>query len=262
MQAAIGNITIEYEIEGPSNAPIIACSHCLAGSSGIWDAQVIALREKYRVLTFDTRGHGKSSAPEGPYSMEMLANDAVRLFDALGIHHAHFMGISMGGMIAQELAIEYPEYVSSLILCDTACTIPKAAGPIWDERMESVRSQGMQAVVDGTLERWLSPDFQSTSPATTERIREIIVNTPVPGFIGCCHAIKNFDLADKLAGIQTPALIMVGENDPGTPVESSYQMHEKLPNSEIAVLPEAYHLSNIEAADAFNKRLMNFLARL
>src|SRR6056297_2793466 len=119
----------------------------------------------------------------------------------------------------------------------------------------------MAALAEGTLERWLSPDFQANSPATTERIREIILNTPVSGFIGCCHAIKNFDLADQIRGISTPALVMVGENDPGTPVESSRLIHENLPDSELAVLPQAYHLSNIEAADEFNKRLLTFLAR-
>jgi 3-oxoadipate enol-lactonase len=260
MQAETTDITISYNIEGPSNAPVIACSHCLAGSSGIWDAQVIALREKYRVLTFDTRGHGDTSAPEGPYSMEMLADDAVSLFDAIGIEKVHFMGISMGGMIAQVLALRHPRYISSLILCDTACSIPKAAAPLWEERIRSVSEQGMDALVEATLERWLSPDFRAHSPATTERIREIILNTPVAGFIGCCQAIREFDLGGEIAGIHVPTLIMVGENDPGTPVESSREIHDRLPRSELAVLPQAYHLSNIEAADAFNKRLLGFLA--
>ncbi|MFO7837902.1 MAG: 3-oxoadipate enol-lactonase [Desulfosalsimonadaceae bacterium] len=261
MQATTPEIFLKYEIDGPPEAPVIACSHCLAGSSGIWDAQVIALREKYRVLTFDTRGHGGSSAPEGPYTMEMLAADVLDLFDILGIRHAHFMGISMGGMIGQTLALRHPECVSSLILCDTACKVPRDVGPIWDERIRAVEGKGMEAVVDGTLERWLSPDFQTHSPTTTERIREIIFSTPVPGFIGCCHAIKNFDVADRISEISVPALIMVGENDPGTPVESARQIHENMQNAELAVLPQAYHLSNIEAADAFNKRLLAFMAR-
>ncbi len=261
MQAATHDISLEYDIDGPPEAPVIACSHCLAGSSGIWDAQVIALREKYRVLTFDTRGHGGSSAPEGPYTMEMLAADVVDLFDALGIRHAHFMGISMGGMIGQTLALQHPECVSSLILCDTTCKVPPEMGSVWEERIQAVHEKGMEAVVDDTLERWLSADFQTHSPTTTERIREIILGTPVSGFIGCCHAIKNFDLADRISGIAVPALVMVGENDPGTPVASAQQIQENMKNAELAVLPQAYHLSNIEAADAFNKRLLAFLAR-
>jgi len=261
MHAKLRDVTIKYDIEGPADAPVIACSHCLAGSSDIWETQAIALREKFRVLRYDTRGHGNSSAPEGPYSMEMLASDTAALFEAVGIEKAHFMGISMGGMIAQVLALKYPERVSSLILCDTACSIPKAAGPIWEERMAEAEDKGMAAIVDGTLERWLSQDFRIHSPATTERIREIILNTPVSGFIGCCHAIKNFDVADSLAELTVPALIMVGENDPGTPVDSALQIQENLRGSELAVLPHACHLSNIEAADAFNKRLLYFLAR-
>ncbi len=261
MHAKLQDITVEYDIEGPADAPVIACSHCLAGSSGIWDAQAIALREKFRVLRYDTRGHGGSSAPEGPYTMEMLAHDAVALFDAVGIEKVNFMGISMGGMIAQVLALKYPERVSSLILCDTACRIPEAAGPLWEERIQAVKEKGMPALVEDTLQRWLSPDFRANSPATTERIREIILNTPLTGFVGCCHAIKNFDVAADLPELAVPALIMVGENDPGTPVESARQIHENLGGSELTVLPQAYHLSNIEAADAFNKRLLKFLAR-
>ncbi len=262
MQANIHDITVNYEIEGPEDAPVIACSHCLAGNISIWDTQVIAMREKCRILRFDTRGHGGSSAPEGPYSMEMLANDVVDLFDEIGIRKAHFMGISMGGMIAQTLALKHPECVSSLILCDTTCSIPEATHPIWDERIQTVEKQGMAAVVDETLNRWLSTEFQEYCPTTTEQIRDMILNTPVPGFIGCAHAIKNFDLKSRLPKISVPALIMVGENDPGTPVESARQIHKNLRGSELAVLPNAYHLSNIEAADDFNKRLMGFLARL
>ncbi|MBS3758238.1 MAG: 3-oxoadipate enol-lactonase [Desulfobacterales bacterium] len=262
MQARLHNITVNYEIDGPEDAPVIACSHCLAGDSCIWDTQVIALREKYRILRFDTRGHGGSSAPEGPYSMEMLANDVVDLFDEIGIRKAHFMGISMGGMIAQTLALKHPECISSLILCDTTCSIPESMHPIWDERIQTVDREGMEAVVDETLNRWLSPDFQAHCPATTEKIREIILDTPVPGFIGCAHAIKNFDLKNRLPKISVPTLIMVGENDAGTPVESARQIHENLRGSELAILPQAYHLSNIEAADDFNKRLMGFLAKL
>ncbi|MDZ7831933.1 MAG: 3-oxoadipate enol-lactonase [Desulfobacterales bacterium] len=262
MQAKLHDITVNYEIDGPENAPVIACSHCLAGNSDIWDAQVIALREKYRIVRFDTRGHGKSSAPEGPYSMEMLANDVVDLFDEIGIRTAHFLGISMGGMIAQTLALKHPECISSLILCDTACGIPEAMHPVWDERIETVRQQGMSAVADATLDRWLSPDFQAHCPATTEKIREMILRTPVAGFIGCAHAIKNFDVTPRLPKISIPTLIMVGENDPGTPVDIARQIRENINGAELAVLPHAYHLSNIEAADDFNKRLTSFLAKL
>ncbi len=262
MHAKINGIEMYYEFSGPEEAPVIACSHCLAGSSGIWDAQVIPLREKFRVLRFDTRGHGSSEASEGSYTMEMLADDAFGLLEHVGIERVHFMGISMGGMIGQVLALRHPECIESLILCDTACRIPGEAAPEWDERIEAVSRHGMSAVVEGTLERWLSPDFQTNSPATTERIREIVLNTQPAGFIGCSQAIKNFDKAEEIRNISAPALVMVGENDPGTPVENARLIHNSLRSSELAVLPHAYHLSNIEAADEFNRRLMNFLAKL
>ena len=261
MQAEVKGIKVQYELTGPESAPVVACSHSLAGSMAIWDSQVAALEGKYRVLRYDTRGHGGSSAPDEPYTMEMLASDAAALFDVLEIEKVHFMGISMGGMIGQTLALMHPEKVASLILCDTTSMVPEAMQPVWEERITTAREKGMAAMVDETLARWFSPAFFENNPEAIARIREIILKTPVPGFVGCSRAISNFNVHEDLSRIVVPTLIMVGENDPGTPVEASRQIRDGIPDAVMVELPNAYHLSNIEAAEAFNENLMAFMAK-
>ncbi|MFW5958333.1 MAG: 3-oxoadipate enol-lactonase [Desulfosalsimonas sp.] len=262
MQLNVNDISVNYEFSGRENAPVVMCSHCLAGNINIWDSQVDMLKERYRVLRYDVRGHGGSSAPEGAYTMEMLADDALAIMDELGIDKAHFMGISLGGMIGQTLAISNPDRVSSLILCDTACQIPEDSLSLWEERISAAKQYGMEFLADGTLERWLSPEFHKKYPEITQKIRNIIVNTPVNGFTGCSRAISVFNVKDRLPRLSLPVLIVVGENDPGTPVEASRQIQKHISGSRLEVLPGAFHLSNIEAAESFNSVLMDFLGGL
>jgi 3-oxoadipate enol-lactonase len=259
MKRQLNGISVHYEINGPQAAPVIACSHCLAGSLDIWDEQIEALRRDFRVLRYDARGHGLTSAPEGPYTLETLAMDLVGLLDALDIPRAHILGISMGGMVAQTLALVKPERILSLILCDTTASMPKEMGPLWEERIRTASERGMEALAEATLDRWLSADFQKRHPERTSRIREIIVNTPLPGFAGSVRAISRLEMVSQLSRISLPTLVMVGEHDPGTPVESARQIQEQIPNARLAVLPGAYHLSNVEASEAFNRHLLTFL---
>lgn len=261
MQAEANGINMHYELTGPASAPVVMLSHCLAGSMGIWDFQIRALKQQYRVLRYDLRGHGITSAPDNDYSMEMLAADAAALLDALGIPSAHFMGISLGGMLGQSLALAHPEKVSSLILCDTACKIPQETHQDWDERVAAARHHGMAALADGTMQRWLSPEFQEANPDIEKKIRNMILATPVAGFAGCCRAIRDFDVKDKISRISVPVLILVGENDPGTPVEMSQEIRDAMSGAEMVTLPQAFHLSNIEAAEQFNQTVVDFLAR-
>src|SRR5208337_4428176 len=160
MQARVNDVVIHYEIEGPGDAPLVTLSHSLATSLELWDLQLPVLRGEYRILRFDTRGHGSSSAPAGPYTMEMLAADVIGLLDRLGIRRTHFMGISMGGMIGQVLACRYPERIDKLVLCDTTGRVLADTAPIWDERIRAVETGGMQALAEQTLERWLSGEFR------------------------------------------------------------------------------------------------------
>jgi 3-oxoadipate enol-lactonase len=262
MQAQVRDLTINYDLQGPEQAPVITCCHCLSGDLNIWKPQLQALRETYRVLRLDLRGHGRSSAPVGDYTMDMLSEDVLGLLDVLGIQQTHFLGISLGGMIGQTLAIKHQERLSSLIACDTTCRVPPDMEPVWRERIETAKEKGMDALAEETLSRWLSPAFRVQDEATTSQIKQTILSTPVDGFIGCCKAISTFDLKDRLPQISLPCLVMVGEHDPGTPLSNAEEIQAQIPGAELVVVPQSYHLSNVEGAADFNSRVLDFLGRL
>lgn len=259
MQARVNNAQIHYELEGPEGAPVVTLSHALAADLKLWEAQIPALGGSFRVLRFDTRGHGGSSAPQGPYTIDMLSRDVVGLLDHLDIARTHFVGISMGGMVAQQLAADFPERIDKLVLCDTTSRVSPDAAPMWEERVLKAENEGMSALAEQTLERWLSEEFRRNQPEATERIRRMIVGTSVAGFVGCCRAISRFDVSGRLSKISAPTLIIVGENDTGTPVSASETIQLGIEGSKMIVLPRALHLTNVETADAFNRELVGFL---
>ncbi len=260
MRANIRDVVINYEIEGPQRAPVVTFSHSLAAALDLWEFQVSALSGSYRVLRYDTRGHGNSSATPGAYTMEILNEDLMGLLDHLNIRRTHFVGISMGGMIGQVFAINHPDRLAKLVLCDTTGSVPAEMGPVWEKRIRIAETKGMEAIADETLERWLSEDFRENKPEVAERIREIIIRTPVPGYAGCSRAISVFDVAAGLSKISAPTLIMVGEKDSSTPVTAAETMNQQIHGSELFVIPSALHLSNVEGATLFNERLLRFLA--
>ena len=180
---------------------------------------------------------------------------------ALGVERTHWVGLSMGGMIGQTLALSHPDLFLSLSLCDTSSRIPAEAGPAWEERIGVAGSDGMAALVEGTIDRWFTPPFREARADVVDPIREMIRDTPPAGFIGCCHAIRELDLTDRLSAIKIPTFIVVGEDDPGTPVAASEAIHEQIAGSELVVLKSAAHLSNLEQPDAFNDALLAFLTR-
>ena len=184
------------------------------------------------------------------------------LLKALGIEKTLFMGISMGGMIGQVLGIKAPDRLEGLVLCDTSSLVPDEAKPIWDERIEVVQKNGMESQVETTLERWFTPTYRKDHPEVVEKITAMIRGTNPQGYIGCGHAIRDLKLTDKIAAIKVPTLIIVGEDDPGTPVAASQVIHEEIKGSELVVLKSAAHLSNIEQAGAFNKTVLNFLGKI
>jgi len=259
MKATLGHLEVQYDLEGKEGAPVVMCSHCLAATREIWMRQLPDLCRQYRVLRYDIRGHGGSAAPDEDYTMEQLAEDAVGLLDHLDITDVHFMGISLGGMIGQVLGAEHPHRVKSLVLCDTACRVDPGLQPVWEERIETARNDGMDALVQPTLERWLSDAFRRNAPEITSQIEHMIRETPVTGFAGCCRAISGFDALDRLSRIAAPTLVMVGEDDPGTPVSEAETIARNVSGSELAVIKGARHLSNVEAYKAFNEQLLAFL---
>jgi 3-oxoadipate enol-lactonase len=262
MQIKANGIQMNYELTGKKHAPVVALSHSLASSLIMWEPQMNALQIDFQVLRYDTRGHGKTAAPEGAYTMEMLAEDAVALLDALKIRAVHWVGLSLGGMIGQGLALNHSTRLRSLALCDTGAIVPKEGQAMWEERIGIARNQGMAALVDGTMERWFSPSFLQENSPMVGRIREQCLATPVNGFIGCGEAIRRLNNLERLREIKFPTLILVGQDDQGTPVAASQAMHERIKNSDLVILPKARHLSNIEAAEGFNKALLRFLKSL
>lgn len=259
MKTHVNGITIHYRLDGPEGAPLLTMSHSLATHLGLWEPQVRVMGERFRLLRYDTRGHGGSDAPDGPYTLEGLASDIHALLLDLGVERTHFMGISMGGMIGQVMALSYPELLQSLVLCDTTSRVPPEASPVWEERIRSALREGMEPHVEPTIERWFTAPFRRERPDVVEPVREMIRATPPKGYAGCCAAIRELDVTDRLGGLDLPALILVGEDDPGTPVAESVAMHERIPRSRLAVLKSAAHLSNQEQPDAFNRQVMAFL---
>lgn len=257
MKIDANGISINYTIEG--EGPWLAMSHSLACNLHMWDEEAKRLSKRYKVLRYDTRGHGESSAPAGAYTLELLADDLHALLQALGVQSAHFVGLSMGGMIGQTYALKYPGMFKSLALCDTTSSYPAAAAPVWAERIKTVETQGTEAVLASTLERWFTAPFRQARPEVVAKVAAMIRSTPVPGFVGCSHAIRKINLTARLAEIRCPSLIIVGKDDPGTPVAMAEEIHRALPGSELVIIPTAAHLSNLEQPDAFNQALAKFL---
>ena len=259
MKIRANGIDMHYVLEGPERAPVVTLSHSLATTLAMWDPQARALARRYRVLRYDTRGHGGTEAPAGAYSLALLAEDARALLAALGITRTHWVGLSMGGMIGQTLALSSPALFATLSLCDTSSRVPPEARPTWDERIATAESKGMAPLVEPTIARWFTPPFIAAHPEVVDPVRAMIRATSPRGYVGCCHALKVLDLTDRLAGIRVPTVVIVGEDDPGTPVAASRAIHEHIAGSELVIIKSAAHLSNLEQPEAFTQALAGFL---
>ena len=259
MKITANGIEIRYLLEGPETAPAVVLSHSLAAHLGMWEDQLPILSE-YRVLRYDTRGHGGTAAPEGEYTLGQLADDLFGLLDALGIEKAHFVGLSMGGMVGQTAALEDPGRFLTLSLCDTSSRVPPEGRALWNERIAAARSGGMESLVASTIDRWFSRGFQAAAPERVERVRGMIRATPVAGYCGCCAAIRDLDVTGRLAEIRVPTLLIVGEHDPGTPVAAHEAIRDRIEGARLVVVEDARHFTNVERTDAFNAALSGFLA--
>lgn len=259
MKAKTNGIGINYEIHG-DNGPWVVLSHSLACNLHMWDAQIELLKGRFRVLAFDTRGHGDSDAPADAYTMDQLVEDARGLLATVGAEKPHWVGLSMGGMIGMMYALKYPDQFRSLVLCDTSSRIPPELAPVWAERIKTATGQGMSALVTPTLERWFTEPFRKSRTDVTDPVANMIVGTPAEGYAGCCHAIPTINCTDQLHAISSPVQIIVGEQDAGTPVAMSEAIHAAIPGSELVIIPQASHLSNLEQPEKFNDALIRFLS--
>jgi 3-oxoadipate enol-lactonase len=252
-------IRTHYELCGANTRSVVMLSHALGSGMSMWDEQLALLQPHFRVLRYDTRGHGGSETPPPSYRLDELVEDAVALLDALEIPTVHFVGLSMGGMIGQGLALNHPQRLLSLCLCSTAGVIPAPAQPFIQERIDTAHAEGMQALVEGTLARWFTAGFLKNRPPAVERIRRQFLATPVAGYVGCTEAIRRLNHLDQLRRIDIPTLVLAGEDDPGTPVSASRAIHERIQGSRLEIIPSAMHLTNIEQTAIFNRALVGFL---
>ena len=257
--ADIGGCRIAYRLDGPAEAPVVMLSNSLSSSLSMWDDQIAALTAHYRVLRYDQRGHGQSAVAPPPYTFDLLADDVHCLLRHLGIDSVHFVGLSMGGMTGQTLGVRHPDILKSLVLCDTSAHMPPPA--MWDERIALARDGGMASTSDATLGRWFTAPFHAARPDAIERVRQMIETTPVEGYAGCCMAIRDMDQTAALPRIAAPTCVIVGAEDPSTPVAASKLIHGAIAGSDLVIIEDAAHLSNIEKADEFNTILLGFLSQ-
>jgi 3-oxoadipate enol-lactonase len=259
--ADVNGTSLHYRLDGPEGGLPILLSNSLMSNLTMWDPQIEPLTAAgFQVLRYDSRGHGKSGAPEGPYSIEMLAEDAVGLMDAVGWDSAHFCGLSKGGMVGQMLGSRHPDRVRSLVLCDTSSYM--GGGDIWDQRIAGAQANGIASLIPGTIDRWFTKPGQTRIPDEIEKVRVMIASTPVTGFAGCCQAIKAMDQRETNKSINKPTIVIVGAEDSGTTPAQAREIHKAIAGSELVILDSAAHLANIEQAGPFNDTLIAFLGRV
>jgi 3-oxoadipate enol-lactonase len=247
---------IHVEVEGPERAPVLMLSNSLGTNLHMWDEQVAPFTRHFRLIRYDRRGHGKSDAPQGPYSMERLGRDVLAILDHLGIGKINWCGLSMGGMVGMWLGAQAPQRIDKLILSNTTAYFADKA--MWDGRIKMVRDKGLSAIVDANMERWFTKAFRERSPQAVARIREMFLATNVDGYIACGEAIRAMDHRPLLSKINAPTLVIAGRYDPATTLEAGEFIAQHMPNAKLAVLDTA-HIANMEQPKEYADTVLGFL---
>lgn len=255
---AANGIRLACQLDGPDDAPALVLVNSLGTNLRLWEPQMATFSQAHRVMRYDSRGHGASDAPAGEYSIEQLGRDLLALLDAARIERAHICGLSLGGMVALWLAANAPERVARVVAADTAARIGSVES--WTARIAQVRADGMGAIADAAMARFLSERFRQRHPAVTRQIRGALEATDPEGYIGACAALRDADLRASLLAIRAPALIIVGEDDVSTPPAQAQELRRAIPGSELIVIHDAAHLSNIEQPEAFSRAVLAFLS--
>jgi 3-oxoadipate enol-lactonase len=251
-----------YRFEGPPGAPVLTLTHPLGATLALWDDHVAVLTQRYRVLRYDVRGHGASEVPAGPYTLEQMASDLFEVLDMLGVAETHFVGVSMGGLIGMTAALGRPERIKSLVLCDTTACYGPAVRPMWEERLRVAENEGMSpSLVGRTMAIWFTETYRVAHHKEVERIAAMLRHTDPRGYAASIRAIGFVDLTERIGAIHHPTLIVVGEEDPGTPPGMARVIHERIAGSELLVLPGSMHCAVVEDSDAFLGALLDFLSR-
>lgn len=254
--ANTGKGSLHYEIDGADDAPVLVLSNSLGTTLDMWLPQMPALVEHFRVLRYDTRGHGRSEVTPGPYTIAQLGSDVIALLDHLRVPRAHFCGLSMGGMTGIWLGIHAPTRIDRLVLCNTSAAI--GVPEMWNARIAQVRQGGMQSVIPAVLERWFTADFLLHAPAQVERVKAMLADASVEGYAANCAAVRDMDQRGDLGRISAPTLVIGGKHDKSTPPEHGELIARSIPGARYVEL-NAAHLSNWEVAQAFTQQLTNFL---
>ena len=250
-------INTAYRLDGPEDAPVVMFSNSLMCTYDMWNSQVADISAKYRMLRYDTRGHGGTEVAPGPYSIEHFADDAHGVMQALGIERMHFVGLSLGGLIGQRLATKYPDSLLSVVLCDTGSLMPTQEA--WNERIQIAESEGMTGIAEPMLTRWITEDFHEREPDKVDAVRRMILGMPVAGFISCCKAIKATDLTEQLGDISVSTTVVYGAQDPLA--GPSQAVHEGIDGSQCIIIDNAGHLPNVEQMETFNRTVLDHLSR-
>jgi 3-oxoadipate enol-lactonase len=253
-----GGARISYRLDGPAELPVLMLSNSLGTNLSMWDRQVPAFGRHFRLLRYDSRGHGASDAPPGPYDIARLGRDALALLDALGLKRVRYCGLSKGGMVGMWLATNAPERIERLVLCNTSAHMGNPE--MWKQRLETVRVQGMAGIVQGVLERWFTARFRQRAPDVVDAVRRMLLATPAQGYMACGAAIRDMDQRAALASIRAPTLVVAGAHDLATPPDHARLIASSIAGAKLVEL-DASHLSNIEAEDAFTAAVLDFLVK-
>lgn len=255
MQVGTGEFNVV--VEGADGAPAVLMSNSLGTNLHMWDDQMDALKQRFRVIRYDSRGHGQSVADEGPYTIEQLSQDALAILDALNVKQAHYIGLSMGGMVGMWLLTHAPQRIGRAVLANTGAYL---GGPdLWNARIRTAKSEGLAGLTAATMDRWFTREFQERSPQAVERVAQMFRATPPQGYAACAAAIRDMDQRDSIRAITNPVLVIVGTHDPATPPTMGGLIADHIKGSRLLAL-EAAHLSNIEASNSFNRAILSFLS--
>jgi 3-oxoadipate enol-lactonase len=255
-EANLGDVRINFRFDGPADAPVVVLSSSLGCALAMWEPQVAALAGRFRVLRYDSRGHGASSTPAGPYTIDQMGADVLALLDYLGIEHVRFCGLSMGGMVGMWLGRFAPARLARLVLCNTAARI----GPpdAWNARIEKVNEGGMRAIADVVAARWFSPAFFATQPPAVKLAREMLQACDPQGYVAACAAVRDMDQRDGIGDIAVPTLVVAGTHDVSTPPPDGRFLAERIGGARYVEL-DTGHLSNLERPQVFNAAVAGFL---
>ncbi|GAC1402233.1 MAG: 3-oxoadipate enol-lactonase [Candidatus Velthaea sp.] len=252
-----GDLNVFYELSGPANAPVVIFANSLGTNVHVWDEQIAAFANEFRVLRYDMRGHGLTDGAGTKASIDILARDVAALLGALGIPRVSFVGLSIGGMVGQRFAAAYPERTQSLVLCATGNRI--GTPEVWNARIASVEAAGMTSVIASVLDRWFTPDTRSLRPELVRGFGTMLERMPVPGYAAACAGVRDSDLREDDTRITAPTLILAGAADAVSPPAAGEAMAACIPAARMCVMPNAAHIMSAEAPVEFNAQVLAFL---